>query len=222
MYSDLFWDHDQLLSCWAWSTVTFEGKGLTYSPLVSYVFSVLHTELTPHTSIFTFTRRRPSVGDIRQSYIYGVSRWNRMMGLVSSSIWRARECRVSMASTRGLLFLFFFFFYLVWWHLTLNPRDTPTSRPDHTIPITALLSGSCVRVGAHAWSNEPERCVSRFFCRDAFLTLARTVRRRNRIVPLSRDSHNRSDLGRARWKDVSTGRYIRVHFIRIYIHMIFI
>lgn len=44
IYSDLFWD--QLLSCWAWSTVTFEGKGLTYSPLVSYVFSVLHTEST--------------------------------------------------------------------------------------------------------------------------------------------------------------------------------
>lgn len=50
IYSDLFWDHDQLLSChWALRrTFTFEGKGLTYSPLV-YVFSVLHTD--PHTSV---------------------------------------------------------------------------------------------------------------------------------------------------------------------------
>lgn len=81
----------------------------------------------------------------------------------------------------------FFFFYLVWWHLTLITPETPWHCPDHTIS-TALLSGSCVsyRVGAHAWSNEPQS-VSRFFCRDAFITLARTVRRRNRTVLLSRD-----------------------------------
>lgn len=55
MYSDLFWDHDQLLSCWALrSTITFEGKGLTYSPLVSYVFSVLHTRSTHQYLCFFF------------------------------------------------------------------------------------------------------------------------------------------------------------------------
>lgn len=55
IYSDLFWDHDQLLSCWALrSTITFEGKGLTYSPLVSYVFSVLHTRST-HQYLFFFS-----------------------------------------------------------------------------------------------------------------------------------------------------------------------
>lgn len=61
--------------------------------------------------------------------------------------------------------VFFFFFYLVWWHLTLiTPSpETPWHCPNHTIS-TALLSGSCVsyRVGAHAWSNEPQS-VSRFF-----------------------------------------------------------
>lgn len=40
MYSGLFWDHNQLLSCrWALRrTFTFEGKGPTYSPLVFCVF----------------------------------------------------------------------------------------------------------------------------------------------------------------------------------------
>lgn len=99
----------------------------------------------------------------------------------------------------GVLRLFFFF-YLVWWHLTLI---TP-KHPD-IVPIIPFPRHSCQ---VRASLNESEHTLDRMraskclslFCRDAFITLARTVRRRNRTVPLSRDKLQCSDLGRAKWE----------------------
>lgn len=102
IYSDLFWDHDQLLSChWALRrTFTFEGKGLTYSPLV-YVFSVLHTD--PHTSALLDCVRVLVPYELRTSQF------------LSSYI--LKPCaKITDTNTRNHPP---FFLYLVWWHLTL-------------------------------------------------------------------------------------------------------
>lgn len=76
----------------------------------------------------------------------------------------------------------FFFFYLVWWHLTLitpkHPDIVPIIPfPRHSCQVRASLSRSTRLI---EWAS---KCLS-LFCRDAFITLARTVRRRNRTVPL--------------------------------------
>lgn len=144
MENNIFWFilGSQLLSCWAWSTVTFEGKGLTYSPLVSYVFSMLHYRISTHQYFFfIFTWRRSSVGNI-----FFVNRTFGTVPTIVSFFYRSFT-RNEMprprtdASTRCPPS--FFFFYLVWWHLTLITPETPWHCPDHTIS-TALLSGSCV------------------------------------------------------------------------------
>lgn len=153
----------------------------------------------PHTSIFTFTRWRPSAGNIHVNiYISGTKINNcSLFSSLSAHLRVSRNFAYLDASTRCLLF--FFFFYLVWWHLTLI-LETPRCRPDHITP-TALLSGSCVScwVGAHAWSRTSLKVSLSLFYRNAYITLARTVCRRNRTVPFE-ISNSCSDLGRARHK----------------------
>lgn len=178
IYSDLFWD--QLLSCWAWSTVTFEGKGLTYSPLVSYVFSVLHTDSTHQ--YFYFYKMTSERWQHSCKYIYPAQINNCKLVLLAQRT-SAHLVEFRVFRRQHSVSSVFFFFYLVWWHLTLI-LETPRYRPDHITP-TALLSGSCVSywVGAHAWSRTSLKVSLAFLPKCVYITLARTVCRRNRTVP---------------------------------------
>lgn len=123
IYSDLFWDHDQLLSChWALRrTFTFEGKGLTYSPLV-YVFSVLHTD--PHTSVLLDCVRVLVPDQLLTSQLFENFTWRKFPNITDTN-------------TRNLPP---FFLYLVWWHLTLFPISSRV--PTAKCPLMNLKNGS--------------------------------------------------------------------------------
>lgn len=82
-----------------------------------------------------------------------------------------------------------------------NYPETPRHCPDHTIS-TALLSGSCVsyRIGAHAWSNEPQS-VSRFSAEMRLSLWHEPYAEETVPSHLSRDKKLQcSDLGGAKWE----------------------
>lgn len=100
------------------------------------------------------------------------------------------------ASTRCLLY-FFFFLLSGMMAPHANSQNTPTSsQSSHGTPVrfVRLLLSRSTRLIERA-----SKCLS-LFCRDAYITLARTVRRRNRTVPLSQDKLHCRDLGRAKWR----------------------
>lgn len=140
---------------------------------------------SPHTSIFLLlTWRRSSVGNICESF-GTVNNYVSFFSLIHAPVRR----RAAYRRQHSVSSVIFFFFYLVWWHLTLitpkHPDIVPIIPfPRHSCQVRASLSRSTRLI---EWAS---KCLS-LFCRDAFITLARTVRRRNRTVPLlSRQATN--------------------------------
>lgn len=198
MYSDLFWDHDQLLSCWAWSTVTFEGKGLTYSPLVSYVFSVLHTELHTPVSIYFYETTSECW---RHSRVVPTAYRGERDGLSPFICARKRMPRIDGQHSGSSVS---FFFSSIWYDGTSRYKSSRhpdiSSRSYHSRHGTPVRFVRLFTESEHTLDRTSlKKNVSLAFpCRDAFLTLARTVRRRNRIVPiLSRDKPQLQWLGQS-------------------------
>lgn len=118
---------------------------------------------SPHTSIFTFTWRCPSVGNICESFLWHSEQSRKLL----FAHYRANKMsRRVLTPALGVLRLFFFF-YLVWWHLTLI---TP-KHPD-IVPIIPFPRHSCQ---VRASLNESEHTLDRMSLKVSLAFLPRCV-----------------------------------------------